>query len=156
MYSKIVLIALYLFLLPSCLLSGSADAVIKCKSGSGRTVLHFLDQDIQGTFQGGTFSIDGKSIVYAPSYSDGESNDYSRMIVNMKEGVYTLNYQDKKHHLAFYALPNSVHKIPKEGFDDYYRFSAVVDWRSTDPRSTEWDKRLKKQIWLGCTLSYGI
>ena len=44
--------------------AGSSDAVIECKSGSGRTSLTFLDQDIQGHFQGGTFTIDKKTIKY--------------------------------------------------------------------------------------------
>jgi hypothetical protein len=136
--------------------AGSGDAVIDCKSGSGRTTLHFLDQDIQGQFQGGTFSIDKKSIEYLPQYDSKTNTDhpFSWMIVNIKEGVYTLFYQDTKHTLNFYALPKSMKKVKKDlGNEEHYQFNAIIDWRSSDPRSTG---LLNKQIWLSCTMDYSI
>ena len=143
------------FLLSAIAYAGSADAVIECKSGSGRTTLDFLDQDIQGRFQGGTFTIDNKSIRYLPEYDSktNTNNPFSWMIVNMKEGVYTLFYSDTKHILNFYALPKSMKRVKKEGYGEYYHFNAIVDWRSSDPRSTG---LLNKQIWLNCTMAYEI
>ncbi len=41
----------------------------------------------------------------------------------------------------------------QSGLDNYYTLNAIVDWHSTDPRNLS---LLNKQIWLGCTLSYGI
>lgn len=147
--------SLLVLLTPFALYAGSSDAIIECKSGTGRTILTFLDQDIQGQFQGGTFTIDKKSIDYAPQYDGktGKFNEYSWMTVDLKEGVYTLVYNDAKHFLNFYALPKSVTKIKKENFEQYYRFNGIVEWRSTDPRN---NKQLKKQIWLGCTLRYAV
>jgi hypothetical protein len=143
---------------PLALHAGSSDAIIKCQSGSGRTFLSFLDQDIQGTFQGGTFTVDKKTINFHPEhdYKTGKIYPYSWMVVDMKEGVYTLNYYDPKTYttLVFYALPKSVEKIEKEDFDAYYRFNAIVEQRSSDPR--EKSGRLKKPIWLGCTMRYAI
>ncbi|SFV52416.1 hypothetical protein MNB_SV-13-1928 [hydrothermal vent metagenome] len=136
--------------------AGSGDAKIDCKSGSGRSTLSFLDQDIQGQFQGGTFTVDNKSIEYLPQYNSqtNKNNPVSWMIVNMKEGVYTLFYQDTKHTLNFYALPDSMKRVKKDlGNEEHYLFSAIVDWRSTDPRNKE---QLKKQIWLTCTMEYAI
>lgn len=135
--------------------AGSSDAVIKCKSGSGRTTLTFFDQDIQGNFQGGIFTIDKKSINYLPQYDEktNKNHPYSWMTVNMKEGVYTLVYQDKQHSLKFYALPSSMKKKEKEGMEAYYRFDGIVESSSSDPRKKS---ALNKKIWLGCTMSYSI
>ena len=147
--------SLLLLLTPLAIYAGSNDAIIECKSGTGRTALKFLDQDITGSFQGGTFTIDKKSIKYLPQYDGrtGKSNSYSWMIVDMKEGVYTLVYNDKKNSLDFYALPKSMKKVNKEGIDTFYQFNAIVDWRSTDPRSLS---PLRKKICLSCTMSYSI
>jgi len=144
-----------LLLISLSVYGGSNDAVIECKSGSGRTTLKFLDQDITGNFQGGTFTVDNKSLKYLPQYDGrtGKVNSYSWMIVDMKEGVYTLVYQDKKNALDFYALPKSMKKIKKEGIDAFYQFNAIVDRRSTDPRNL---LQLRKKIWLSCTMSYSI
>ena len=135
--------------------AGSGNAVIECKSGSGRTTLMFLDQDIQGHFQGGTFTIDKESIDYLPQYDSktDKSHPNSWMTVNMKEGVYTLVYRDDKHFLNFYALPSTMQKKKKAGMEAYYQFNGIVESRSSDPRSTS---ALNKQIWLGCTMSYSI
>ncbi|CAA6821483.1 MAG: Unknown protein [uncultured Sulfurovum sp.] len=147
---------LLLCLTPLSLYAGSADAIIDCKSGSGRTALSFLDQDIQGQFQGGTFTVDKKKINYQPQYN-GETNKhypYSWMNVNMKEGVYSLVYNDTKGTiLKFYALPKTMEKIEKKGFDSYYKFNGIIDSQTTDPRTS---KFLNKQIWVGCTMSYAI
>jgi len=147
---------LLLCLSPLSLYAGSADAIIECKSGSGRTALTFLDQDIQGQFQGGTFTIDKKKIDYKAHY-ESKTNKfyaYSWMNVNLKEGVYSLVYDDTKGTvLKFYALPKTVEKVDKKGFNSYYRFNAIIDSASTDPRTS---KFLNKQIWVGCTLRYGV
>lgn len=147
---------LLLLLTPLAIYAGSSDAIIECKSGTGRTSLKFLDQDIQGHFQGGTFIIDKKSIKYHPqnNYETNKDFPYSWMNVNMKEGVYSLVYNDNKGTvLKFYALPKSMKKKKKEGFEAYYNFNAIIDRTSTDPRSSSF---LNKQIWLGCSLRYSI
>ncbi|MFK5975117.1 MAG: hypothetical protein QM493_01295 [Sulfurovum sp.] len=150
---------LLLLLTPLAIYAGSADAIIECKSGSGRTTLNFLDQDIQGAFQGGSFTIDNESIKYQPQY-DGENDKsypYSWMNVNMKEGVYTLVYDNHKGiRLNFYALPKSMKEVKKEGFESYYTFNAIIDRETTDPRKKETTSRLNKQIWVGCTMRYSI
>lgn len=150
-------IALFLcaFSMSHLVYAGSSDAVIECKSGSGRTTLQFFDQDIQGQFQGGTLSVDKARINYLPLYDaeTGDNNPYSWMTVNMKEGVYTLVYQDSKHVLNFYALPSSVEKKTKEGVDTYYKFNGVIAARSSDPRN---NSLLSKKIWVGCTMRYSI
>ncbi len=135
--------------------AGSNDALIKCKSGTGRTTLTFLDQDIQGHFQGGTFTVDKKSINYLPQNDNktNKNNPYSWMTVNMKEGVYTLVYNDGQHSLNFYALPSSMKKKKKEGMETYYQFNGIIESHSSDPRNTS---ALNKQIWLACTMSYQI
>ncbi|MCK5725767.1 MAG: hypothetical protein KAH22_02935 [Thiotrichaceae bacterium] len=152
---KKILFLLLITVISHPVYAGSSDAVIQCKSGSGRTTLTFLDQDIQGHFQGGTFTIDKKSIQYLPQYNSktNKNNPYSWMTVNMKEGVYTLVYNDNKNFLNFYALPSTMKKKKKEGKEAYYTFNGIVEWRSSDPRSTS---ILRKKIWLGCTLSYSI
>ena len=138
---------LLLLLAPLAIHAGSNNAVIECKSGTGRTTLTFLDQDITGMFQGGKFTIDNKTITYLPE------TDYATIVPHMKEGVYTLYYYHKNILLEFYALPKSVKKVKKEGVDEFYKFNAVVDWSSTDPRTSS---KLNKNIWLSCTMSYSI
>lgn len=94
--------------------AGSSNAEIECKSGSGRTTLTFFDQDIQGYFQGGTFTVDKKSINYLPQYDEKTNKDhpYSWMTVNMKEGVYTLVYKDEK---KLFKLLCSTKQYEKKG-----------------------------------------
>lgn len=53
---------LLLAITPLFIYAGSADAVIECASASGRTLLQFHDQDVQGEFNGGEFTIDKKTI----------------------------------------------------------------------------------------------
>jgi len=144
--------SLLLFLTPLSIYAGSAEAVVECKSGSGRTLLKFFDQDIDGEFRGGTLSIDKKKIKYK-SPMDVDKN-MAWMAVNLKEGVYTLVYDDETNYLNFYAIPRTMKKIrKKEKFDAYYKFNAIIDWRSTDPRT---DNILDKKIWLGCTIKYAV
>jgi hypothetical protein len=155
MPKKTVFLLLLTYSISNPVYAGSDNAVIKCKSGTGRTTLTFFDQDIQGHFQGGTFTVDNKSINYLPQNDHKTNKDYpySWMTVNMKEGVYTLVYNDGQHFLNFYALPSSMEKKKKDGLKTYYKFNGIVEWRSSDPRSTS---VLNKQIWLGCSLRYNL
>jgi hypothetical protein len=140
---------------PLAIYAGSNVAFVECKTGTGRTTLNFLDDDLQGSFKGGTLTIDNKSINYLPDYDSktGLSNTYSSMVVNMKQGVYTLLYNDTKNLLTFYAIPKSVKKVKKDESGEHYKFNGIIEWTTTDPRNL---KKLNKQIWISCKLDYSL
>lgn len=138
-----------LILLPIMTYAGSADAVIDCKSGSGRTHLSFLDQDVMASFNGGELTIDKKSINY-----DG---NHGYIISDLKRGVYVLKYYNPKKDtvLDFYAIPKTIEKTKLDNYETSYKFNAVIGGGSTDPRNKHKDL-LRKTIWLTCTLKYTI
>lgn len=137
--------------------SGSADAIIQCSSGSGRTILKFYDQDVQGEFNGGTLTIDKSTVNYQNNMSK-KKND-SHMMVNFKKGIYTAYYKDANSILSFYALPKTIEKLERKGYEAFYKFNGIITEVSTDPRKNgknTWHNALEKNIWVGCTLKYSI
>ena len=130
------------------LFGGSADAIFECHTGTGRTQLNFKDDNLQGVFNGGTLTIDGKTISYPPR--DGG------VISKLNKGVYTISLSYKQNneyiHLKFYALPNSV-KSKEVPYGEGYTFSAIIDGDTTDPRTSNY---LRKNIFLACTATYSI
>ncbi len=131
------------FLLPLLVSAGSSDAIIECKSTSGRTMLSFYDTDATGNFNGGELSIDSSTISY------DKSADVT-IVEDLKHGVYTLSYYNKNQFLTFYALPKTV-KDKSTNALMYYTFSAVISPSTTDPRT---QSRLNKTIQVKCTSTY--
>lgn len=128
--------------------AGSADAIFECHTGTGRTQLNFKDDNLIGEFNGGTLTIDGKTISYPPQeggvVSELDKGIYTISLAYLKNGSY--NY------LKFYALPKSV-KAKKVEYGEAYIFNGILTYRTTDPRTSS---PLKKNIFLGCSATYSL
>ncbi|MCK5902806.1 MAG: hypothetical protein KAG28_06630 [Cocleimonas sp.] len=148
---KKLLVILFLLLISITAYAGSADAIIKCQSGSGRTHLKLLDQDLSALFTGGELSIDKKSITF------DHEDDSGRIISDLKRGVYVIHYYNTKNDitLEFYAVPKTIKKTELDDYSTSYKFNAIIGAGSTDPRDKN-KNALDKTIWLDCTLKYRV
>ncbi len=138
-------IIVLLILISISIFAGSKEAVIECHSGTGRTLLHIEDMDLEGNFQSGFLMIDSKKLIYS-------SNADAVIVSHLNIGVYTVSIVDKNGsiYLEFYALPDTVKKHAyAKGLK--FIFQANIDSASTDPRSKE---RLNKRIQLNCKVTY--
>lgn len=144
---------LLLGLMPLFIYAGSANAVLTCKSGSGRTLLKFYDQDLTGSFLGGQLSIDKKILKYENEDTKGV---HAAMVVDLQRGVYTLNYQAENKTLIFYAIPKSVKRVGSRKYGaEHYKFTGLIGYRTADPRKVN-GEMINKTISLSCTLDYSI
>ena len=128
----------------SVVFAGSADAILTCKSASGRTVFRAKIGDLL-SFTSATFAIDGESLIY---------NDYSKgqVVFNAKHKVFTISINDPKvGWLTFYAIPASFKTITNQRFNQHYKFKAVIQGK--DPRQGKYQS---KEITLNCELTYSI
>jgi len=143
---KILLTCLLLgFTLP--VIAGSADAVIRGKTESGRTELEVRVGDIDGLIRYVSLTIDGKNYKITEAESAFQS-----VIRDRKNGVYVLVVQSNEKTFRLYMIPNSEKGIEQGG--GYYRsrFAAVIE--ATDPR--EEDGTWTPKITIGCTLDWSI
>jgi len=134
-----------LFIYVIFIYGGSQDALITCHSTSGRTQLKIYDMDLEGNFQSGFLSIDGKKIKY------DETSD-AAIVSHLEKGVYTVYLYTNKatYFLKFYALPKTVKQLAyRKG--DKYKFKGIIDPATTDPRSK---KRINKTIVVECLATY--
>jgi len=137
---------LFLFLLFSSSLSfaGSADAILECKSASGRTIFKAALQDLIG-FTSATFTIDGESIHY-------KNSEFGHLVFNAKNKILTLSISDPKlGFLTFYAIPTTFKSLKKKNYEKHYKFEAII--QGLDPRK---NKHQSKEIKLYCELTYSI
>jgi hypothetical protein len=143
---KTILLSLILGLnLPA--MAGSAAAIIKGKTESGRTSLEVHVGDIDGDIGFVSLTIDGKSYKIR-----GDESTFQSVIRDRKHGIYVLVIQTEERTFRLYMIPNS-EKIIDQG-DGYYRsrFAAVIE--ATDPR--EDDGKWTPKITIGCTLDWSI
>jgi hypothetical protein len=123
-------LAVLLFLL-SCVFchAGSADAVIKGRTGTGRTQLEIHVQDISGSVTYVKLTIDGKSLEIKNCSGKGVHQD---VIYDPKNKVYTISLQSPEGSLKFWMIPKT-QKITRGEYSEKWTFSAVV--QGTDPRA---------------------
>jgi hypothetical protein len=135
----------FIFLFSSSLaFAGSADAVLICKSASGRTVFTANLQDLVA-FTDAKFSIDGQTLIYSNSAM-------GHLVFNEKNKVLTLAINDDKiGWLTFYAIPSTFKTLESKRHRAHYKFKAVIQGK--DPRKDEWQS---KEITLDCELTYSI
>lgn len=137
---------LFLILLftSSVAFAGSADAVLICKSASGRTVFKAYLQDLAG-FTEAQFTIDGQTLQY-------KSESSGHLVFNEKNKILTISINDAKvGWLTFYAIPTSFKTLKSKRHQAHYKFKAVIQGK--DPRKGEWQS---KEIVLDCELTYSI
>ena len=127
--------------------AGSADAIIKGKTESGRTELEIHVGDIEGFVRKVSLTIDGKTY----NISGGESK-FQSVIRDRKNGVYVIIIKSEDKEFTLYMIPNS-EKVINQGSGHYEsRFAAVI--HATDPRES--DGKLTPKITIGCTLDWSI
>jgi len=150
--SKIIFACLIFLSLTSFKL-GEPDAILDCKSASGRTLFH-AELPNCSYLGNADFSIDG--IKY--SFTSG---DICGVVFDPDIKILTIyletNNKDSKQHrfLKFWALPDSFKKIksatgPGSKFDDVYEFKAKI--YGTEPRLGF--ENNTKTIELNCTLEF--
>jgi hypothetical protein len=135
---------LFFILCSSVAFAGSADAILTCKSASGRTIFQAGIQDLVG-FSWAKFAIDGQEIAY-------DNEGAGQVVFNEKHKIFTLSINDsKKGFLTFYAIPSTFEVIKKSNYEKQYKFQAVI--QGLDPRK---GKHQSKNIVLNCELKYSI
>jgi len=151
--TKIILLAFFIFLAYGIASAGSAAAILKGESESGRTKLNIVISDISDEVIKAELIIDGVSLSFGE-----ECKSYT--IADLKNGVYTISIElvpqlpdvgfSSSKWLEFWAIPSTFEK----GADcrTVYKFKAKV--RASDPRS---ESGLETpDIELNCTLEYCI
>jgi hypothetical protein len=134
--------------------AGSADATLECKSGSGRSALSAILQDIDGGLQRATATVDGESITF-------EQSDRSAVVFDAAHGVFTISIEGAPtprfpngRFLRFYALPKSFRGADKTP-DGKGTWSFTAIFRCTEPRKSK-EQLLTPDIEVVCKLVYGI
>lgn len=142
---KLFLCFTLVFTLP--LMAGSADAIIRGKTESGRTEVEVRVGDIDGLISYVKLSIDGKSY----TISDAVVADQT-VIRDRENGVYVLAIKAKDKDFSLWMIPKS-EKITENGSGIYRsKFAAVIE--ATDPRNT--DGSFTPRITIGCKLDWSI
>jgi len=128
----------------SAAIAGSADAVLTCKSASGRTLFKAHLQDLV-SFTDAKFTIDGQTLTYS-------NTEKGHLVFNARNKVLTIAIHDEKvGWLTFYAIPATFQTIVSKQHRAHYKFKAVIQGK--DPRKGEWHS---KEITLDCELTYTI
>jgi hypothetical protein len=132
----------------SPLMAGSADAVVRGKTESGRTEVEVRVGDMDGLIRSVKLTIDGES------YSSTAGDDAPQSVIrDPKNGVYVLVLEADGRKFRLWMIPRS-EKIIEQGAGVYRsRFAAVIE--ATDPRKAK-SAELTPRITLGCTLDWEI
>lgn len=142
------LVICFLLAISTPLMAGSADAVIRGRTESGRTELEVRVGDIDGILSSVKLRIDGESYVIKAA------EDLQQVVVrDQKNHVYFLVVNARGRQFRLWMVPNS-ERIIEEGSGFYRsRFAAVLE--GTDPRK-EKNGQLTPRITIGCTLDWKI
>ena len=125
--------------------AGSADAVIRGKTESGRTEVEIHVGDIDGLIRYVKLSIDGQSYTISNADSAPQS-----VIRDRENGIYVLVLKAEGRDFRFWMIPNS-EKIAQQG-NGVYRSSFAAIIEATDPRKD--DGTFTPRIAIGCKLEY--
>ncbi|WP_395752236.1 hypothetical protein [Prosthecobacter sp.] len=137
-----------LLLITNPLMAGSADAVIRGKTESGRTAFELRVGDIEGSVSFVKLTIDGESYTIPNVESSSQT-----VVRDPKNQVYFLVLEAGGRKFRLWMIPNT-EKIITKGPGSYHsRFAAVLE--ATDPRKKN-EGKLTERITLGCTLDYEI
>lgn len=137
---------LFFFLIfsSSMAFAGSADAILTCKSASGRTIFKASLQDLVA-FTNAEFSIDDQTLKY-------NDDTKGHLVFNAKNKILTIRIEDPKiGWITFYAIPTTFKTLQSKRHEAHYKFQAVIQGK--DPRKDKWQS---KEIVLDCDLTYSI
>ncbi len=142
------LLICFLLAISNPLIAGTADALIRGKTESGRTELEVRVGDIDGLISSLKLTIDGESY----SITNAESLPQS-VVRDQKNQVYFFILDAGGQQFRLWMIPNS-EKIVKQGLGVYRStFAAVLE--ATDPRKGK-NGKLTPRITIGCTLDWKI
>lgn len=129
--------------------AGSADAIIKGKSASGRTVVEGYSMDVEGPVTGFKISIDGETLLF-------KEQTITSAIVDRKLKVAVFSGVAKDYsHFTLVVDPKTL--VIKTGAhsEEIWTFEAVL--KCTDPRPADQQTEAPRTgIRLSCTLNYSV
>ena len=142
-----------LFMIP--LFAGSdGTAIIKGRSGTGRTLLELHTSDIGGGVKYIKFTIDEKSYEFDVRK---EKDTYGYVVHDRKNKIFTVVVDNKKIDFKFWMIPSKQKITEQKGHSEKWEFYAYVE--ATDPREFHDQTRnhpMSPKIYLYCTLDYNL
>ncbi|MGE9267305.1 MAG: hypothetical protein ACQKBY_04345 [Verrucomicrobiales bacterium] len=127
---------------------GSADALLRGETSSGRTKLELRVGDLDGLIREVKLTVDGEEITW-------KNADHSPQTVirDVENGVYVLSVTQGEKSFRLWMVPGS-EKVVKKGPNEFEsRFAAIIE--ASDPRAKtplKWTPR----ITIGCHLKWKI
>jgi hypothetical protein len=153
MKSLVILLLNSLLLTP--LFAGSdGTAVIKGRSGTGRTLLELHTSDIGAGVKFLKFTIDGKSYEFDVRK---DPDTFGYVIHDHKNKVFTVFVDNKKIDFKFWMIPGKQKITEQKGTSEKWEFYAYVE--ATDPREfadATRNQPMSPRIYLYCTLDYNL
>ena len=151
-FCQILLLSL-LFVNP--LFAGSdGTAIIKGRSGTGRTLLELHTSDIGKGVRYLKFTIDGKSYEFHVS---NDHDTYGYVVHDQKSGVFTVCVDNEEIDFKFWMIPGKQKVKEQKDTSEKWEFYAYVE--ATDPREFTEETRnhpVSPRIYLYCTLDYNL
>lgn len=139
----------------SPLLAGSdGTAVIKGRSGTGRTLIELHTSDIGAGVKYFKVTIDEKSYEFDLRKEKGT---YGYVIHDRKNDVFTVVVDNERIDFKFWMIPKTRKITEQMGTAEKWQFYAYVE--ATDPREFNQDTRnhpISPKIYLYCTLDYNL
>ncbi len=152
---KILLITILVVLSTQFTYAGSdGTAIIKGKSGTGRTQIEIHTTDIDNGVKYLKYTIDNKSYEFN-LVNDKANETYGYVIHDSKNQVFTVFVDNKKIDFKFWMIPGT--RETKEDSNHKWKFFAYVE--GTDPREFTEETRnhpMSPRIYLHCTLDYSL
>lgn len=145
---KPFLLILLLLAFTRPLVAGSADAIIRGKTESGRTAVELHVGDVDGLIRFVKLTVDGESY----TIKDAESAPQT-VVRDKKNQVYFLLLTAGDRRFRLWMIPHTEKIITQGSGALHSRFAAVLE--ATDPRKANKGK-LTPRITLGCTLDWEI
>lgn len=137
-----------MFLCAETAFAGSADAIIKGWTGTGRTQLLLHVGDISELPRYLKFTIDGKSLEMTEKEIECQS-----VICDIKNKIYTVSVRSSRGEFRLWMIPASLKVLASTPHKAKWMFRAIAV--GTDPRQ-DYPWTFSPEIELACTLEYEI
>ena len=152
---KTILIALLTAIsMHSSYAGADGTAVIKGRSGTGRTQIEIHTSDVENGVKYLKYTIDGKSYEFNLR-EEKPKETYGYIVHDWKNQVFTIFVDNKKIDLKFWMIPGT--RKTENDSQDCWSFFAYVE--GTDPREFSEETRnhpLSPRIYLHCTRYYNL
>lgn len=141
------LLTCFLLAASNLVFAGSADAIIKGRTESGRTEIEVRVGDLEGLVSFVKVTIDGES------YTFHQDDIGATVIRDTKNGIYVIALNAKGKQFRLWMIPKTENVLQSGNGVYRSRFAAVLE--ATDPRKAK-AGNLTERITIGCTLNYSI